>query len=253
MKKNEIEINAEAIELREKFGQDHFSAVDIFSMISDSDEITVVFYPMSNNLSGLCIRDEKNKIIGINSKLSYGRQRFTMAHELYHLYYHDKLGATLCPKDMDSKKDVIEIEANTFASFFLMPYDALRRFVAEKITKKKGELSLEDVVRIEQHFGMSRMATLWRLVKEEYLTVTKSNEMKSSIVSSALVLGYDDKLYKSTEHARQYFTLGKYIKQAGKLMEEDKISNGKYEELLLNAFRSDIVFGIEDEREEIYD
>ena len=37
MKKNEIEINAEAIELREKFGQDHFSAVDIFSMISDSD------------------------------------------------------------------------------------------------------------------------------------------------------------------------------------------------------------------------
>ncbi|MBN2794152.1 MAG: ImmA/IrrE family metallo-endopeptidase [Clostridia bacterium] len=253
MKKNDIEINAEAIELRDKFGQDNFGAVDIFSMISDSDEITVVFYPMSENLSGLCIREEKNKIIGINSKLSYGRQRFTMAHELYHLYYHDRLGATLCPKDLDSKKDPIEIEANTFASYFLMPYEALRSFVTEKINKKKGELMLEDVVRIEQHFGMSRMATLWRLVKEGYLSFEDSSSMKSGIVGSALTLGYDDKLYKPTKNERQYFTLGKYIKQAGKLIDEDKISNGKYEELLLNAFRSDIVYGLEDEGEEIYD
>ena len=37
------------------------------------------------------------------------------------------------------------------------------------------------------------------------------------------------------------------------IMDEDKISSGKYDELLLNAFRSDIVFGLEDEREEIYD
>lgn len=253
MIKSDIEINAEAIELRSQFGQDSFSSIDIFSMISDSDEITVVFYPMSDNLSGLCVRDVDNKIIGINSKLSYGRQRFTMAHELYHLYYHERLGATLCPKDMNSKKDESEIEANTFASYLLMPYEALRRFVSERISKEKGELSLPDVIRIEQHFGMSRMATLWRLVKGGYISFEDSNEMKTGIIKSALRLGYNDTLYKSTNKEKQYFTLGKYIKQVEKLIDEDKISAGKYDELLLSAFRSDIVFGLEDGGEEIYD
>lgn len=137
-------------------------------------------------------------------------------------------------------------------TYLLMPYEDLRSFVTEKISKRKGELMLEDVVRIEQHFGMSSMATLWRLIKEGHLSFEYSDSLKSGILNSALTLGYDDKLYKPSGHERQYFTLGKYIKQAGKLIDEDKISNGKYEELLLNAFRSDIVYGLEYE-EEIYD
>ena len=253
MKKNDMEINAEAIELREKFGQDHYSAIDIFSMVNDSDEITVVFYPMTEKISGLCIRESNNKIIGINSKLSYGRQRFTMAHELYHLYYQNKFGATLCPRDMESKKDKIEIEANTFASYFLMPYGALRTYISEKIRKSKGELKLEDIVRIEQYFGLSRMAVLWRLLKEGYISQNQSNRMKTGIIDSAITLGYDDKLYRSSPKDRQHFTLGKYIKQAHKLNNEDRISVSKYEQLLLDAFRSDIVFGIEKENVDLYD
>ena len=42
---------------------------------------------MSENISGLCIKEGKNKIIAINSNSSKGRQRFTIAHELCHYYY----------------------------------------------------------------------------------------------------------------------------------------------------------------------
>lgn len=250
--KTKLELNAEASDLRRHFGQECKSAIDIFSMISDSDEITVVFHPMSSKLSGLCIKDNHNKVIGINSNLSYGRQRFTMAHELYHLFFQDEMGTTLCPKEMNEKLDANETDANTFASYFLMPYEALRFFVSQKICKEKGELTIIDVIRIEQFFGMSRMATLWRLVEENYISYEASQHMRKDIIKSAIKLGYDDALYKKTASSKQYFTLGKYVKQVEELKDDDKISSGKYEELLLNAFRSDIVYGLEDE-EEIYD
>lgn len=40
---------------------------------------------MSKNVSGICYKSVR--LIAINSSLSYGRVRFTLAHELYHLYY----------------------------------------------------------------------------------------------------------------------------------------------------------------------
>ena len=38
-------------------------------------------------------------------------------------------------------------------------------------------------------------------------------------------------------------TSGKYIRKVNKLYQNNKISTGKYEELLLDAFRDDLVYG----------
>ena len=48
-------------------------------------------------------------------------------------------------------------------------------------------------------------------------------------------------------------TYGKYIKLAEELKDKDAISQGKYEEILLNGFRSDIVYGSNPDEEEVYD
>ena len=85
--KEKIELNSEAVNLRKQFDEDSNSPIDIFSLIHNNDDLTIVFYPMSSRLSGICIRDGENKIVGINSNSTYGRQRFTIAHELYHLYF----------------------------------------------------------------------------------------------------------------------------------------------------------------------
>ena len=45
---------------------------------------------------------------------------------------------------------------------------------------------------------------------------------------------------------RQYFTTGEYIRKVEKLAELDKVSNGKKEELLLDAFRADIVYNLDE-------
>ncbi len=252
MKEN-IEINAEAVSLRKEFEEDTYSPIDIFSLLHSNEDLTIVFYPMSNRLSGICIRDGANKVIGINSTSTYGRQRFTMAHELYHLYFHQDFKSIVCSKDLEKNKDPQEKEADMFASYFLAPYESLRDFIKKKLKKEKKSLEISDVVRIEQHYGLSRQAILWRLISEGYLSPQKAETMKVGIIQSALKLGYNDKLYLPTPEDKQYITLGKYVKLAEKLKEKDLISNGKYEEILLNGFRGDMVYGLNTEGEEKYD
>ncbi len=250
--KEKIEINAEAMSLRKQFGEDAYSPIELFSMLHNED-LTVVFYPMSNRVSGICIRDGNNKIIGINSNSTYGRQRFTMAHELYHLFFHENFKSIMCSRDLEKNKDPLEKEADMFASYFLAPYESLNDFIKNKLDKKKNALEINDVVRIEQYYGLSRQAALWRLMNDGYLSPEKAETMKTGIILSALKLGYDDKLYRAAPEDKQYITFGKYIKLAEELKEKDLISNGKYEEILLHGFRGDMVYGLNTEGENNYD
>jgi len=251
--KEKIDLNTEALYLRKYFGVDTYSPIDVFSLIADSDNITVLFYPMSHRISGICIRNDKNKLIGINSNLTYGRQRFTVAHELYHLFFHEDLTKVVCSKEMDKVKDPLEQEADIFASYFLASYESLYDYFKNKIKKNMGSLELEDIVKIEQYYGFSRQAMLWRLVNDKYITKEKADTMKSNIIISATMLGYDKKLYKPSPEDKKYFTIGKYVKIADTLQKKGLISDGKYDELLLDAYRGDIVYGLNCEEEEIYD
>lgn len=251
--KERIELNSEAISLRKDFGEDVYSPIDIFSLIHNNDDLTIVFYPMSDRVSGMCVRDGNNKIIGVNSNSTYGRQRFTIAHELYHLFFHEDFKSIVCSKDLEANKDPQEKEADMFASYFLAPYESLVYFIKNKLKKEKHQLEIEDIVKIEQHYGLSRQATLWRLINDGYITREKANTMKTGIIASAIKLGYDDKLYKSTPQEKQYATFGKYIKLAEELKTKELVSTGKYEELLLDGFRADIVYGFNTQEEENYD
>lgn len=251
--KDRIDINSDAVSLRRQFGEDGYSPIDIFSMLGSADDLTVVFYPMSERISGACVRDNGNKLIAINSRLSYGRQRFTAAHELCHLFFHDQFKSVVCAKDIDNVKDPQEIEADIFASYFLAPYESLTDFIKNKLKKQKNFIELNDVVKIEQYYGLSRQAALWRLITDGYLSKDKAATMRKNVILSAQKLGFDTKLYSPTPTDKQYNTLGQYITLAEQLNERGLVSTGKYEELLLDAFRSDIVFGVDNEEDEHYD
>jgi Zn-dependent peptidase ImmA (M78 family) len=253
--KEKIELNSNAVALRRKFGEDPSSPIDIFSIINNLDYITLLFYPMSDRISGLCIRiDREDSLIAINSNLSYGRQRYTAAHELYHLFFQSQFKNVICGKDIEGTRDVEEKNADAFASFLLAPYDALKIYIYDELQKKeKKPTTLSDIVKIEQHFGMSRQATLYRLKNEGFITADFANTLKSNVIQSARRLGYDDKLYIPTPQGKQYLTTGSYIKLVERLREKDIVSQGKYEELLLDAYRSDIVYNLSSEGGEKYD
>ncbi len=246
----DIQINANALSLRKQLGEDAYSPIDIFTVIGSIDDLTLVYYPLGKRISGMCSRDKDNSIIVVNSDQTYGRQRFTAAHELCHIYFHENLRKVVCPAAFD-EKDPAEIEANKFASYFLAPYESLREFLDKQI-QKKGEISLKNVVQIEQYYGLSRQATLIRLIREGYISESKASEMQSGVTKSARELGYDVSLYKSSSEEKKAITLGKYVKLAELLKESEVISEGLYEQYLLDAFRSDIVYGTTED-EERYD
>lgn len=241
---DKLDLNTKAQELREALGEDANSPVDIFSLASQIHELTIVYYPLGENISGMCVANERVKLIAINSTMSYGRQRFSLAHEFFHLYYDESSGFNVCSKRFDSANEV-EKKADQFASYFIAPYKSLRTMV-RKICGNEVP-SLQNVIELEQYFGMSHQAMLWRLVSEGYLMRPQLEAYSFGVISTAKGLGYDDKLYRPSPTELQKRTYGYYLKQVERLRQKDLVSYGKIDELLLDAYRDDIAFGDEDE------
>jgi len=87
---------------------------------------------------------------------------------------------------------------------------------------------------------------LIRLIDERELSLEDTIPMRTNIIPHALSLGYDDALYRPLPENKARMTYGRYIKRAEDLLERRLISDGKYEELLLEAFRADLVYGLEE-------
>lgn len=98
-----------------------------FSLIAPNYKFDVV--EMQEDCLGKC--DFKEHVITINSSLSKHRQNFTIAHELGHIALHSSIVENLFSiEDRESDKNTIisksiygrmEYQANTFASYLLMP------------------------------------------------------------------------------------------------------------------------------------
>lgn len=242
--KSAQELNSLALQTRREWGEDAYSPIDIFAIVDGwkDKKITTVRYPLSSRISGMCTKVDDEIIICINSSTSYGRQRFTIAHELYHILYEENMQRVICDMNMEGDKPDSEKEADIFAGYLLMPYDALFQYGS-----RFADWNLNKVIEAEQFFRISHVAMLFRLEKESFLTKQTIETMKNIIVSKeAAKLGYGKELYLPLPAERQYFTTGEYIRKVEKLAELDKVSNGKKEELLLDAFRADIVYNLDE-------
>lgn len=239
-----VDLITKATQLRKQLGEDSSSPIDIFAIVQSLDKLTLVFYPMSANLSGMCIKSKKeNSVIAINSTMTLGRQRFSLAHELYHLFFDDTM-ISVCAKSFALGGEE-ERKADAFASYFLMPPAELEtkaKSLAEKNTNKK--LTLDDIIRIEQYFGISHQATVIGLKSCKYMNPDDVEDfLITGVRRRAEAMGYSPNLYLPLPDNQQYKTYGYYIDQTQKVFEMGLVSSGKYEELLLDAFRDDLVYG----------
>ena len=93
---------------------------------------------------------------------------------------------------------------------------------------------------------MSRLAILYRL-KMEGIIDNQWDRFTQNVIFNAQSLGYDDNLYRKPNYSHK--TLGKYLSLVKELKIHDKISRGKQIELLLTAFRGDLIEGDVDEED----
>ena len=73
--------------------EDATSPIDIFALTLAIEGISLFLYPLGDGISGMCIKSDDTAVIAINSAMSKGRKRFSLAHELYH-YRYGKAGET---------------------------------------------------------------------------------------------------------------------------------------------------------------
>lgn len=243
-----IILQRRALEVRNQFGVDDTSPIDLVTLVGASlPDLTLVFYPFKEEISGMCIRFAN--LIAINSKSTLGRQAFSIAHELYHYFYDSEKTTLSYIADHNGTK--VEKEANIFASYLLMPDATFTRLYNKLTNNGKTHIDLKQILEIEQHFKVSRSAVLIRLIQEGYITEEASEQYKTNIIKNAKKYGYDTKLYLPID-ADKAKTFGSYLKLALELKDSRRISDGKYEEYLLDAYREDIVFD-ENGQEDIYD
>ena len=238
------DLSMKSSNIRKLFGEDLLSPIDIFSLVSTIPDLTIVTSPMGDNLSGMIVKRERNVVIAINSSMSLGRQRFSLAHELFHLYFDDSSSSAVCFRNNETGSST-ERKADKFASYLLIPPLGLHEMIRKLKKDTNSKLTINNIIQLEQFYGVSRRALLSRLVEEGEISPSDYDLFKSNVKYTAKQLGYDDVLYSPLPKERQYNTLGSYIKKVNEIYEKELISNGKYEELLLDAYRIDLVYGEE--------
>jgi Zn-dependent peptidase ImmA (M78 family) len=94
----------------------------------------IVFEPFDLRVSGMASRRNGRRVIGVNCAHSYPRQRFTIAHELCHLEFHDDTDlrvdgevVVVGHRNPDEPRSPRERQANLFAAELLMPDHLIKR------------------------------------------------------------------------------------------------------------------------------
>lgn len=227
-----------AIDFRRNYGLSESESIDIFKVLREWLDISIVFKCFSSKLSGIFLRLDSTQVIVINSAKTLGNQRFTAAHEFFHLEYDKGMTHKVCITGLFNQKAQIEREADYFAANLLMPNEAINyRFQLRR--KEKRELAIDDIIDLEQHFGVSHNAMLIRLKQYDYISQSELESFKSQIVFNAKVRGYDVSLYQPTNEDKIY---SGYAEKSKKALEKGLITEGKYEQLILEAGLSDLLY-----------
>jgi len=198
--------------------------------------ILTIYRPLSHNSYGLSLRSKTDRrFILINSESTIGRQHFSIAHELYHLFYDENPTPHIC-SDENGGKSISEKNADLFASALLMPKEGIIQFISnEEILDR--DVKLPTVIKLEQYYSVSRLSLLYRLKVIKLLSESSFKSLQSiPVKDSAKLYGYDSSLYNS---GNKNFVIGDFGEKARYLYEAGKISEGHYHELLNLIYISD--------------
>jgi Zn-dependent peptidase ImmA (M78 family)/transcriptional regulator with XRE-family HTH domain len=149
------------------------------------------------DLAGLFfLHPDLGPIVVLNENQAYSRRPFTLAHELAHGLYHHDRPAILCRSE---DRRPLERFANNFASFFLIPREALHERLRE--ARWRAAHAPEQVVHLARYFGVSYHAMLWRL-REERRVDPGFADGGVKPVALAKTLGYQPSPYEFGEPPR---------------------------------------------------
>jgi Zn-dependent peptidase ImmA (M78 family) len=124
--------------------------------------LPVVVATLADDVAGACT---SGPLLWVNGTQAAVRQRFTLAHELGHVWCaHDGHLAVDSFATLSGKTTTPhEVQANAFAAELLIPRAALERLLPER-----RDPTLDEVVVLAARYGTSALMTLYRLKQTGY-------------------------------------------------------------------------------------
>lgn len=216
-----------ASQLRSQLRLSTTEPVDVKTVVRMLDILTL-YRPLSVSLYGLSMKsaDSKCRFMLVNSNSIIGRQNFTIAHELYHLYFDQNPQTHFCKA---GQLDDAEKSANVFAGAFLMPKLGLIQHIPDKELLSRN-VTLNTLLNLEALFGVSHAALLVRLKELKFISENLYDYyIALKINLEATRRGFDTSLYNK---GNEGLVIGDFGIKARELFEKDIISEGHYVELL---------------------
>ena len=157
-----LEIKELAEEIRIKFAKKGLS--DIFDILSNISFL--IRKPLDiEGLSGFITYYENRFVVYLNSNFTLGHERYTAAHELYHIMYNKdilKKEKIFLDKGKHEEED---IRADVFAAEFLMPEDYVKEIFYKTVNVDKNKVEPKHIIRMHNFFKVSYKAMLKRLIQ----------------------------------------------------------------------------------------
>ncbi|MBJ6645519.1 ImmA/IrrE family metallo-endopeptidase [Streptomyces sp. BSE7-9] len=158
--------------LRAFLGIEPIDAVAELTELVESIGCPVEYRPLPNHVHGISVPEVRNDsvrwVVLINSKDGWGRQRYTLAHELSHILYRDSGQVIVERATVEDKRP--ERIADSFARHFLLPRDAVEE-VCDGFGKIKNFADAAVLVATLMFgYGISRDATVIAL-RDDGITI----------------------------------------------------------------------------------
>lgn len=156
-----LEIKGLAEDVRYKYSKKGLS--DIFEILSE-DTFLIRMPLKTMEVSGFSTYFQDKYVVFLNSSFTLGHERYSAAHELYHIIYNKEIlkNEKLLLNDSKTAEDD---KADIFAAEFLMPEDYVKEVFCKIINVKPDDVIEKHVIKMNNFFKVSYKAMLKRLVQ----------------------------------------------------------------------------------------
>jgi Zn-dependent peptidase ImmA (M78 family) len=145
---------------QEQFLRGEIPSTSIRHVLEEKFHVKIFHLPIAGSAVST-LSSEFGPAVLLNSQSKLWRRNFDLAHEVFHLLTWSIFRDPGCQSASASEHE--EKLANAFASRLLLPTDAVRDRIEDRVDDR-GQISFEALDEIAREFGVSLDALLWRLL-----------------------------------------------------------------------------------------
>ena len=192
-----------AINFRDKYGLGYYCAkqlMEILNLLEQNERIKIelIRTPFKNlKLAGFIGYKDDTIFIITNSNQTVGKERFTIAHEIYHLLQNRVLlkREAVIEEKADNNEDDLNVQeqmANCFAAELLIPKEDIKAHILQMTDNQTKSIEPAIVIQLQHKYGVDYIATTKRLKEIGLISDNKKQELDG-------ILSLDGKLEETTK------------------------------------------------------